>query len=232
MSETFYGPVSLEWLGRGVWLSRAWEELGDQLYVKQAREQAGRFASLRGNGETVETFEPIRHPLHELNPRLWGTEELWNLCDAGKTALRLYRRYRELAWSTVTNGLLDGRLLAYGAPQHPGAVFEWVYPRAWLHLKPDPDDKETVRGEGFVYWHVRIINPTQRSMSRLEPPSPVFTSKRGPRPQKTDKTEEAMRTKYVTRTAALKNNTQAALAAEFGVSRTIILAVLGRLPEK
>jgi hypothetical protein len=230
MSETFYGPVSPEWLGRGVWLSRAWEETGTQHYVKQAQEQADRFASLRGSGETVETFKPTRHPLHGLSPRLWGTEELWNLCDAEKTALRLYRRYRELAWSTVTGGLLDGRLLAYGAPQHPGAAFEWIYPRAWLHLKSDPNDKETVRGEGFVYWHVRIVDPIQRSISRLEPPSPVFTSKRGRRPEKTDETEKKMRAKYDTRSAALKKNTQDSLAAEFKVSRTIIRAALKRLP--
>jgi hypothetical protein len=230
MSETFHGPVSPEWLGRGVWLSRAWEETGTQHYVKQAQEQADRFAALRRNGETVETFEPTQHPLHGLNPRLWGTEELWNLCDAEKTALRLYRRNRELAWSTVTVGLLDGRLLAYGAPQHLGAAFEWIYPRAWLHLKSDPNDKEAVRGAGCVFWHVRIVNPIRCSISRLEPPSPAFTSKRGRRPQKTDETEKKMRAKYGTRSAAKKNSTEGSLAAEFNVSRTPIRAALKRLP--
>jgi hypothetical protein len=230
MSETFYGLVSPEWLGRGVWLSRAWEETGTQHYVKQAREQADRFAALRGTGETVETFEPTQHPLHELSPRLWGTEELWNLWDAEKTALRLYRRYRELAWSTVTSQLLDGRLFAYGAPQHPGAVFEWIYPRAWLHLKPDPDDQETVRGKGSVYWHVRIVNPIQRSISRLELPSPAFVPKPGPRPKKTDAIEKEIREKYGTRGAVKEKNTEESLANEFKVSRTPIRAALKRLP--
>ena len=35
---------------------------------------------------------------------------------------------------------------------------EWIYPRAWLVLRPDPEDQETVRGEGSVYWHVQIVD--------------------------------------------------------------------------
>jgi hypothetical protein len=60
--ETFYGPIAIEWLGRGVWLSNAWEKLGDQHLVTQAREQADRFAALCRTGETVETFKPARRP--------------------------------------------------------------------------------------------------------------------------------------------------------------------------
>ena len=81
-SETFCGEVAAKWLPRGVWLSRAWHELGDPRYVGLAREQAARFAELRGNGDTVENFTPAALPdapagllalLH------WEGDDLWNL---------------------------------------------------------------------------------------------------------------------------------------------------------
>lgn len=176
MSEVFYGPVSDEWRDRGIWFSRAWEELGDRQFVDRAREEAKRFAELR-HGESPEVFEmwsadaepPLIREAPELSAWLFGTENgLWQLSDPEKKAWRLYRANRDLARSSVNVKLCGGELRAYGAPRL-GARLEWIYPPAWLHLQAASEDKDAVRAGDTVYWHVRIVDPAQGSAPSRAP---------------------------------------------------------------
>jgi hypothetical protein len=50
------GKVTLDWIERGVWLSKAALQFGNPMFVNKARAAAERFAELR-DGETTEMFE-------------------------------------------------------------------------------------------------------------------------------------------------------------------------------
>ena len=58
----------------------------------------------------------------------------------------------------LLNRLRIGSLVALGSPGHAGADFEWIPTRSWFFLEPDPKGPNVVRGEGIVYFYVRVVD--------------------------------------------------------------------------
>jgi hypothetical protein len=59
---------------------------------------------------------------------------------------------------TLKNKLYSGSLVAYGARGASDADFVWIPTRAWFYLHVHLDEGNVVRGEGTVYFHVRVID--------------------------------------------------------------------------
>jgi hypothetical protein len=59
---------------------------------------------------------------------------------------------------TLKNKLYSGSLVAYGARGAPDADFIWIPTRAWFYLHVHLDEGNVVRGEGTVYFHVRVVD--------------------------------------------------------------------------
>ena len=82
--------------------------------------------------------------------------------DEEKDAFRLYLTSKELLQMTLKNKLYSGALVAYGARGASDADFIWIPTRAWFYLHLHLDEGNVVRGEGTVYFHVRVIDPQDK----------------------------------------------------------------------
>jgi hypothetical protein len=150
----FDGKVSNEWFDRGAWLFQAAEIFADEYQITQFRQHAERFAELR-DGERPEIFEQSTNLSGAA-----GKKELLNrlIFDEEKDAFRLYLAFKDHLQMTLKNKLYSGSLVAYGARGAPDADFIWIPTRAWFYLRLHLDEGNVVRGEGTVYFHVRVVN--------------------------------------------------------------------------
>ena len=149
------GKVPPEWQKRGTWLSKAWETHGTPSHVEQARRAERRYSELC-EGETPE--------MHLMCSRVEFPQ--WRKArrsphDEVRAAWREYCINREAAEMAVDRQLLFGSLSAFGAPRHRGADPEWIPTQAWYGLHRDLDQHDVVRGEGIVYFYVRVIDAEQ-----------------------------------------------------------------------
>jgi hypothetical protein len=152
-SWPFEGKVSNEWFNRGVWLCQAAEAFGDDDEIAQFRQHVKRFAELR-DGVTPEMFEGSSNLSGEARKKLWDRL----VFDEEKDAFRLYLTFKERLQITLKNKLYSGSLVACGARGAPDADFTWIPTRAWFYLRLHLDEGNVVRGEGTVYFHVRVVN--------------------------------------------------------------------------
>jgi hypothetical protein len=171
----FDGKVSNEWFDRGAWLFQAAEIFGDDRQIAQFREQVERFAELR-DGVTPEMFEGSSNLSGEARKKL--LDRL--VFDEEKNAFRLYIAFKELLQMTLKNKLYSGSLVAYGARGASDADFIWIPTRAWHYLHVRLDEGNVVRGEGTVYFHVRVIDPRDAIAASQAQPSPTQRSEARP----------------------------------------------------
>jgi hypothetical protein len=152
-SWPFEGKVSKEWFNRGAWLCQAAEIFGDDHQIAQFRQHVKRFGDLR-DGEDPRIFAGSSNLSAEARKKL--LDRL--VFDEEKNAFRLYLASKEFLQMTLKNKLYSGSLVAYGARGAPDADFIWIPTRAWFYLHVHLDEGNVVRGEGTVYFHVRVID--------------------------------------------------------------------------
>jgi hypothetical protein len=172
----FDGKVSNEWFDRGAWLFQAAEIFADEYQITQFRQHAERFAELR-DGERPEIFEQST----TLSGAA-GKKELLNrlIFDEEKDAFRLYLAFKDHLQMTLKNKLYSGSLVAYGARGASDADFVWIPTRAWYYLHVHLDEGNVVRGEGTVYFHVRVIDFRDAMAASQAQPSPIQRSEARP----------------------------------------------------
>jgi hypothetical protein len=175
-SWPFEGKVSNEWFNRGAWLFQAAEIFADEYQITQFRQHAERFAELR-DGERPEIFEQST----TLSGAA-GKKELLNrlIFDEEKDAFRLYLAFKDQLQMTLKNKLYSGSLVAYGARGASDADFVWIPTRAWYYLHVHLDEGNVVRGEGTVYFHVRVIDSRDAIAASQAQPSPIQRSEARP----------------------------------------------------
>jgi hypothetical protein len=81
---------------------------------------------------------------------------------------------------TLKNKLYSGSLVAYGARGASDADFVWIPTRAWYYLHVHLDEGNVVRGEGTVYFHVRVIDSRDAIAASQAQPSPIQRSEARP----------------------------------------------------
>ena len=149
------GKVLPEWQKRGFWLSKAWETFGTPSHVERASQAAKQFTELR-EGEAPEIYllcSGIEFPQWRKAPRSPHAEV--------QAAWLEYCINREAAEMDVDRQLHFGSLFGFGAPRHSGADPEWIPTQAWYGLKRRLDHHDVVRGDGIVYFYVRVIAAEQ-----------------------------------------------------------------------
>jgi hypothetical protein len=174
-SWPFEGKVSNEWFNRGAWLCQAAEIFGDDHQIAQFRQHVKRFGDLR-DGEDPRIFAGSSNLSAEARKKL--LDRL--VFDEEKNAFRLYLASKEFLQVTLKNKLYSGSLVAYGARGAPDADFIWIPTRAWFYLRLHLDEGNVVRGEGTVYFHVRVIDSRDAIAASQAQPSPIQRSEARP----------------------------------------------------
>lgn len=99
----------------------------------------------------IETESGLRHPDDE--PRVYFPDD-----PAPNPNVHMVWWERDDRFTpSLLAGLLEGYLVAFGDPNRAGAIPEWIAPRQWVDLQPDPDHSTLFRGGGTAYWNVRVM---------------------------------------------------------------------------
>jgi hypothetical protein len=218
----FVGPVPPDWIPRGTWLSEAAYQFADPATIARCQEQEERFAALR-HGETPQAFVVTSSSSgdvldQELLPQLQGDE---------LTTFLMYRSIQSQMRLDLNRRLDSGiGIVGFGRKDSPAGPLEWIPSEAWFHMRIEAGPGNIVRGEGVVYWQVKIVDVDRHTAPKSIHTATMPAKRRGPPAQKLQEIiaamlvdlREAKETKQ-----SLEAMKQEALAAVYGASRETVV---------